>query len=254
MKNKIGSVHVTLIVFMMITTVVTSIFIFTTSESGFETKISDARVVQFTSNVYDFGEFYINQAGEKAFVDSYIGFIQDNSFIENPKMNSQGDVEFTKLSSNLDNRMLRDISPKFKDNFNSYEFKNNFMEEIKDSINKDKFRITNENEQFKIVVSNLEFNFSSNNINVVYFPEISDLLDLNKVGLNSFDEIYTAKEKCKKDEKIKECFEKELKSFNVSVEQKTDNGNKYYLIKLSSKKEFFINDEFKSIELSFVGV
>ncbi|MEK6945665.1 MAG: hypothetical protein AABW63_02640 [Nanoarchaeota archaeon] len=253
-KNKNGSVHVPLIVFMTVATVITAIFIFTISASNFEAKISDARVVQFTSNVYDFGEFYINQAGEKAFADSYFELINDKSFLENPKINSNGDLEFAKLNSNLNDEMLKKISPKFKENFNSYEFTNEFMVKIKESISTDRFRIVNENGKSQIAVTNLEFSFSSNNINVVYFPEISALLDTNKIGLDSFEEIYTAKEKCKNDEEIKECFEQELKSFNVDVGQKTDNGNRYYLVTLTSKQEFFIDGEFMSLKLSFVGV
>ncbi len=253
-KNKTGSMHVTLMVFMVATLAIASIFIFATSESNFEGKISDARVVGFTSNVYDLGQFYINQAGEKAFVDSYTELIKDNSFMANPKKNSNGDVEFGSLNPNLDDDMLKRISPRFKENFNSYEFTNEFMIKIKNSINDGKFRIAEENRRFKIVVSNLEFNFSSSSINVIYFPEISSSLDTNKIGLNSFEEIYAAKEKCKNDEKVKECFEKDLKSFNVYAEQKTEDGKKYYLVTLTSKQEFLIDGEFKSIGLRFVGV
>jgi hypothetical protein len=251
-KNKKATVHVPLIVFMTLILVITSLFFFSYNTNKFEARISDARVVEVSYSIYDSGEFYINKVGEKSLVESYFEIVNENDYTKGKK-NSEGYVEFSGLSNDLDKKIENSVEAKFKENFNEYELENPFIIKIKESINAGNFRVLNENDKLSIVVSKLEFTFSSNNVKVVYFPEISSKLDLKKIGLNSFSEIYAAKEKCKKEVLIKGCFEKELVNFDVSVLEKGSN-EKYFLVNIKSKKEFFVNNEFKKIELSFVSI
>ena len=84
------------------------------------------------------------------------------------------------------------------------------------------------------------------NMNIKYSPKIFVKIRLNDIGLHGFDEIDSALNECKiKDEivKIKECLSGKLANFDVNVDDLKN-------VKMSTKSKFYLDKEFKSIELN----
>lgn len=86
-----------------------------------------------------------------------------------------------------------------------------------------------------------------------YMPRIHQIFNLTELGLHSFGEIYTAAKNCRQDDnfKFEECLNTTLYNFKSKVQDITIKDVPYKSISLTSKKEFLVDGQSKSIALSF---
>ncbi len=92
---------------------------------------------------------------------------------------------------------------------------------------------------------------------IEYSPEINFSFNFNDLGVNSFEEIWDYEEVCRNEkgktkEEFQACLNEKLKYFDANVLPEIEyNSQKYYIVRLTSKRKFLIDDELKSIEIKF---
>lgn len=258
-KNKRGDMSVILITLMTVLLCTASIFIFITSSKKANAEISDVSVFSKLDEQKNIAEFYIKDAGEKAVISVYKEIIDNKEFYSSPLIsNSNGDVEFKGLNSEINKNFIDKFDTIFKNNFMSYGFTEEYLKNLNEIVYDGKFSRDFNGNFFSVSMSGVEFNEQSGKINISYLPTLSAKFNLEEIGVSSFDEIYRTKEDCKTHETaelIKRCFENDLANFDAEVLEKTDSaGKKYFLVNLETKKEFFINGKFEKIKFGFVQV
>lgn len=265
-KNKKGDLPVVLLVFLVLLVVLTSLFIFATRSQTIIATISDVGIVNQANMKKNSLEFHIFQILENSIVESYKEMIQDGQLVENPSFDTNLYVRFNSLSLTLNEDFSKEFAERFKKRFENYDAQNSelLFQEIKKLVEEEKFVYFFNGKKIKISFSetgNLKIQKLSEKINVSYSPHISLSTTFGKIGLNDFEEIYSAKEICKiieestEEKTIKECFEKELEHFNVEIlEKKKTDGETYFVIILTSKKIFLINEKPERINFGFIPI
>lgn len=140
LKNKKGNVPVVILVLLVFVMAFATIFSFVSNAGKLELKISDTRIVEKVYLEENLAEFYIKQAG--------------NSVVK------------TGISSNV-------FRGDFKKEFLSYRFETDFLLDLKQLIQEDKFSVSKEKEVFIVRISELRLRGVSNNVDIDYFPKIS---------------------------------------------------------------------------------
>lgn len=250
-RNRKGDVSVLLLVILVLLVASATLFSLVISSGKVKAKISSA---QFINNFYvkqELIEFYFNQAGEKTIVKTYDEFSNSGDYINNPII-SGGEIEFKNINNRLDENFKNRYIENFKEEFESYNFEEDYLRDLRQIILDENFDVVVDKEIVTMTINNLEMNSSIEGINVTYIPEISLEFNLKKIGLHSFNEIYNVKEKCKNAEELEECYS-DLIYFDVIVEEKEKSSSeKYFLVTLTSKKRFLIDRKFENIGFSFV--
>jgi len=257
-KNKKGDMPIVLLVMLVLTVVLAALFSFATDSGTTSFQISNARAVDINYAELNFVEFYIKDAGKKAAVKSYKDLIESGVYTGKPVYNSNGEVEFNNLGLDLNEKLEEKFKENFKSEIASYDFEKSYLIDLKKIVAEDKFSVNYNEDIFEISINGLKFDNLFEQIEVVYVPEILMEFDYGKIGVDSFEEVYTGKEKCKSGlsvEDIKICIGNEVKDFNVDVIEKTDfNGEKYTFVSLNSKNEFLIENKFENIRFGFALV
>ena len=255
-KNKRGNLSIVILVLLVFMVTAATLFNFITASERVSETIYGAGVVEGIYTKQNLMEFYIRGSGEKAAVDSYRGLVSSGDYIGNPITNFRNEVKFGVLHSGLDENLKIKFTKNLKQEFSNYEFKEDYLINLKQSVLDEKFTVILERGIFKLDLSRQELDNSLENINITYFPKVSLDFNLNRIGLDNFEGVYQAKESCKnKDNKslIESCFNDNLYGFTSFVEVKKDTNDKNYtFVTLTSKKEFLINKQFKNIEFSFI--
>ncbi len=250
-KNRKGDLSVLLLVVLVLLVASVTLFSLVISSGKVKAKISNA---QFINNFYskqDLIEFYLNQAEEKAIVETYNEFVENSDYINNP-ITSGKEIEFKNINNRLDENFRNRFIENFENEFGNYNFEEDYLNNLKQIILNENFEVVVNKDILIITIDNLEMNSFVENINLTYIPEISLKFNLKKIGLNSFYEIYDVKEKCKNVKDMEDCYG-DLINFNVSViEKEKTNGEKYFLVTLVSKKRFLIDGKFDNLQFSFV--
>jgi hypothetical protein len=261
LNNKKGmSVDIVILVILTLAIVLATLYTFVTSAAETKGVYYNTPVFKLYQQETD-GEFYLIEAGSDVLEETFDEFVsnpRDNvnfymgTTVENPA--GSGDFEFSGLNPKLNENFKKEFLTKFKQKFLLYGFdETSSLKNLKDCIaSEEKLEGVNFNEgKISLTVTCWNLNNSYNTLTIKYNPVMIINLDFRKIGLNSFDEIYTAKQNCKISSEV--CYEELLKNFEatISVKPKTD-GSEYSIVTLTSKKLFLINGNLKKIEFSFI--
>lgn len=251
LKNKKADISIVLLVILCFLVCSIVLFLFSQNSDSIKKTISGVFSIKEVQANQNLGEFYLIQAGENALAKTYKEFVENNNYIDSPINYSKTDVEFKFLDKRLDKNFKTKFIENFKTEFASYNFDKSSLKDlqliIKDLSN-DNFDF--ENGVLTITINNWKIN---KKLEIIYYPQIFIKLDLEKINLYSFEEIYNAKNLCKSNSNIKSCLENQLQNFNIGIEQKiiTDE-NKCNLITFTTKKQFLINNNLNQIKFSFI--
>jgi len=257
-KSKKSNISIIILVFLILIVCSASLFIFATSDKKVKVKISDVGLIQDAQLKQEVAEFYIYEAIEKSMVNPYREMLNQDKYIESPSYNLQNKIEFANLYGNLNDYFYSEFRNRFKNEFENYAFQEEYLNNLKNLIAQDKFSSSFDGENLIFETSLLEIKSTSEKNSVVYFPEIFLNISFSRIGLNSFNAIYNSKEKCKGKETaelMKACFSNELGAFDAeSAEKIISEEKKYFLISLTSKKKFLIENNFEKISFEFVAI
>lgn len=250
-KNRRGDIAILLLVILVLLVASATLFSFVISSGKVEAKISSAQFIKDFYSRQNLIEFYLNQAGENSIRKTYNEFVENGDYINNLII-SGGEFEFEEIHNKLSENFRDRFIENFKEEFKNYNFEEAYLKNLKQIILEKNFDVVADKNIVMMKINNLEMNDSIEGVNINYIPKISLELNLKKIGLHSFEDIYEIKERCKDVEMVKECYE-DLINFNVNVEEKEkSNGEKYFLVTLTSKKQFLIDEKFENIDFSFV--
>jgi hypothetical protein len=250
-KNCKGDMAILLLVILVLLVSSATIFSLVTSSGKVEAKISDTKIVE---NIYykeNLVEFYIIQAGENIFAEIYNEFTKTGEYINNPIV-SGGEIEFGKVHNKLDENFRNKFIENFKEEFKDYDFEDDYLKNLKEIILDGNFDVILDKESLVVKINNLEINNSLEKVNITYIPEISLEFNFKKMGLHGFEQIYKVKEECKNVEEVENCYNKLINFENSVIEKEKSNGEKYFFVTLTSKKQFLIEGKFVNINFSFV--
>jgi len=254
MKGKKGDVSVTLLVMMTVGISIASLLIFYLSEKTIISELESPRPVL---NVYAEREllgFYAYDVARQSVIESYNELAGSRGFIsETPICEEFSGIRVfcspdTNLKSNLENNARIRFFQKFKID----ELKKRYREENIDiELGLDKINIGLEN-SFKLKIKNITFVYSEadNKIIIRHNFDVSQEIKFDEIGLASFEEIYNKINECRS-KNFKECFK--LENFDVNIEEESYSGQGFYKIKMTSKASFWLNNEFKKIEILFLA-
>jgi hypothetical protein len=250
--NKKGDLSVYLFVVLLVVDLSAILFIFHSSSVQANAMIVSPLNVEKVYSQEELAEFYIKDAGERAFVKTYKEFVSNEKYdyIEQPVEIVDGYSKFNRLDDKLEENFNKRFEENFKELFLSYEFEKSFLNEVKGLINEDKF-------EFKdgvLSVNGLILKSVFEDIEIFYEPVLEVKLDNKRIGFASFEEIYRFKEKCADSEEIVVCYEDNEKMvYGFDIQYEDFFIDDYYLILyFESERDFFIDDGFEKIKFSFV--
>lgn len=229
-NNKGASVlAIMLLVFMALLLVITASYSFIVSSRA-DAGIVDSRFVevayakekQLNNNVY--------ALGSKLVIEGYYSLAKKYPNVKDSDLSvSEFNVDFQGA----------DIGIKNKLNKNVFEF---YVEN--NDENRNKLRI------YETTSSLQKLFFWEDELEEVlallYYPSLNVKVNLTDLGLHSFEQIDSAFNECRPiSDKIKlnECLSKKLPNFDVNVDDARN-------VKMSTKSRFYLDKEFKSIELN----
>ena len=254
-KNKKGELWIVALVLLIFLLTTATLFTFATSSDKIEVEISDARFLQDSYIKEGNVKNYLSLALEEAIVEAYKDITDNEGYIEDPVIiNSEGEIEFNDLAADVNSVFLEKVRSNFQSIFLGYDYDENYLIKAELYVDSDNFEITFEEAVFDLsLLEKIPFEDSYKQIVWRYTPLIEVSSSLKKVGLESFEDIYSVKEDCKVFEDIQTCMQNKILNFNIVVEDKKDlSDNEYKLIKFTSKREFLINNNFEKINFEFV--
>lgn len=245
------SISLSIFVFLTYALLTYSLFSFLTNSWYVQEEISVGSVIFEAYEEEDLADFYFSEVCERALIKTYYEFVSKESskydYIENPQTYSGSEIFiFDNLNSNFNEEFMKRLEENVVDGIKDYNFLSGGVVDIKKL-----------GENYVFILTGLEFKGSKENLEYLYKPIIEDNFEIDKMSLNSFDEIYNFKESCLSGsfEERKICYEsnKELiGKFDVFVEVAGVENSKYLIFNLKSKKEFLIEDNFKKIDFDFI--
>ena len=240
-KNRKGDVSIILLVFMCLFVLFFALFTFVINGKKTSELIGDARALDGVYIDEEKADAYVRESLERAVIREYYDSLEDMT-LEIEKVNGYfvGNVNGINSDSEIFNRTRENVRRGlFSISIEKEELKGNFGE----------VKITKD-ESVRIKPKILGFipnPFAKDKlvllIGVVYDAKIEVESDLYKIGLNSFEEINEAYDKCVSEE-IESCMEEELIYFDVEV---IDESAK--IVELKSKRSFLIDNELKKMEM-----
>jgi len=234
--NKKASVWINVLVLLVVATCLVALFSFVNNSGKLKEDISGAFIIDEVLIKGNSLDFEIENLVENVLVETYEKFVDSQSYMNSPIENPRGsgNWEFGELHKTLNEDFKKEFDKNFKLEFS----KLGFEEDFKKIVSEGKFESSLNGNKFNFKISGKEFKSSLKDVEVSYIPEIELVLDLNRIGLISFEEIYNCKEIVKKGE---DCA---LNNFDVSKSGE--------VVELASKKEFLIGKDFKNIEFGFL--
>ncbi|MEM3091838.1 MAG: hypothetical protein QXD05_01770 [Candidatus Pacearchaeota archaeon] len=257
-SNKKADLSIVLLVFLVLITAMFSLFIFTTKSQSINVKISN---IGITNKIYEkenLAKFYVKEVAMESIIKSYKEISFNGEFVDEPTFDLEKNVRFTKLRNNLNEDFGKKFNENFKKKIGSYTFDEDYLNKIKAQVSQDKFSYFFDGEKLSLNISNLNIKESSKDMNISFDFNLSFVFILEDLGLESYDKIYQIKEICKTKltiPSIEDCFRSNLKNFEVTVvEKKGFDNQKYFVVNLTTKKSFLIDEIFENIKLNFIPV
>ena len=131
------------------------------------------------------------------------------------------------------------------------EFKKSYESYMKDYTEKTSYNITFEKNKINLKAANITLNITEKEYNASFTFEPSFSIDISAFDLNleDFENIYLAAQNCKSNNvtRVKNCMIEKIQNWNADVEFKEPD----LLLELSTKKSFFIDEDFSPIKLKF---
>ncbi|MFH1592157.1 MAG: hypothetical protein ABIB47_02195 [Candidatus Woesearchaeota archaeon] len=159
MKNKRGDITVTLLIILVFVLAVSSLFIFITSSRNVEARIFDARAVSTLFYAReDFGNFYLQQAGEEAIRDTYQDLADEEGW-------SDSDFEFN-------------FKQDLKAGFGKYGFEEGYLKDLNQKIQTGDFKAIKSGDTLTLEIRGLEMQGGYGEISMKYNPRVSMKFDL----------------------------------------------------------------------------
>jgi hypothetical protein len=242
-QNKKANVSVTILTLFTLIIVLFTLFSFYSNSEKQKTEILGVSVLEKAVYQKNNLDFYLNELSEDALVKTYYDFANSGKYALKDK---NGIYVVGKLDDKINEKFLESfranlISSISNSNFDDADFNN-----LKNTITKNLFsaEITGES----IRVSMKDFNLakiSSSNLEVSYKTDLVSELNFHDFGIHYFPELKDFAD-CKV--KAGDC---DGILFNFAVE--TNKIGDDLVIKLTSKKEFFIDGKFQKIQFSFIA-
>jgi hypothetical protein len=271
--NKKGSINVGIFVILVIFIYITALYSFTQNTRTIEKKLNG---VGFLGEVYTKEssiDSYLKYFGEKAVIESYNDFAVSGDYSGVVITDDGGYVTFSSIRGDFDKKFEEKVSTKFKERLVETDFKDSILIGFKEfSLQNTVVGSFNEGEIITFSVKGFVYGGDATNVDkgvnvninagfdetsvlspsssanpdfaFKYSPTFERKINLNEIGLNGFEEIYSANNACTASipEEKKNCMSGLLKHFNVDVSQD-------WKITLTSKKKFIINGEFSPVIL-----
>ena len=252
--NKKADFPVVALVLLTLLTVSVALYSFYSNSNKVKADVLDAKIAEVLDMQEKQIEFYIDKEGKTALAKTYDSFVNEGViFLE--KRNDKF------VLGSIDPNWKDRFAVKFKENFQKEFEKYNFEEEdylwrFKGLVTRGSFSIFVKEDRVefytdKFILNEVELKQGSSGegaekaVEVKYVPKISKEFIFNRNWINSFKEL----------EEFRECFKNketncDLKLFNFNIETSKIGVEDY--IKLSSKREFLIDDMYKRIEFGFI--
>ncbi|MDO8467517.1 MAG: hypothetical protein Q7S56_01040 [Nanoarchaeota archaeon] len=161
---KKGSLWIVVFVMLVLVLFGAALFSFSTSNSKIEGKIVDVNLLNSVYSQKDLAQFYLDNALESAVERSY------NS------AKAQGSSDSIFIKNYIQNNVKKD----FQDIFNSYNFKEDYLTSLQNKIKMGNFEVKFKDDKVYLLI-NLDFNYASDDLNVVYNSDLNSVEDIPKV-------------------------------------------------------------------------
>ncbi len=257
-KNKKADLTVVLLVFLVLFLAIATLFTFYKNSNGVNTDSFDygisSRAIIESNSV----QFSLNEMAKKATLESYKTFIPNGEFVDKPTFDLDFNVKFEALNPSIES----EFSEEFKENLKKEAKKINSNEalsaSLKELFEKGTFIYSFDGDTASVFLKEINLKISSGNTNVSYFPELNSKINLGQIGLESFEDVYRAKESCKNllsSNLMESCFEQELSNFDAIVSEKQSaSGVKTFVVELSSRKLFFEDGKLEPLKFKFIPI
>jgi len=255
--GKKGDVSITLLVMMTIGISIASLLIFFLSEKNLISEFENPGVVL---NVYaerEILDLYAYDVLRQNVIEYYNELAGSRGFIsEKPICDEFNGIRvFCSIDANLKSNFENNIKIRFLEKFKLDELKKRYKEENIDmelGLDKTKVRFDNE---LELKIENITFVYSKagdigSKIIIRHNFDVVQEVKFDDIGLASFENIYNKINECN-GSNFKECFK--FDTFDVSIEDESHNGQEFYKIRMTSKASFWLNNNFKKIEILFLA-
>jgi len=254
--NKRADVPLAVAILVIATMAITSIAMYSFFMSAGKTQgvvlgvgfVDDVNLKELAIN------FYVQQAGERAFVKTYKEIADNGDYLELPAIKDSGGIyKFAGARKDIDELFKEKFYDNFKNEFAIMEFDEDYLEkDFRKNLLFNKFVFTNFSDEngLKIIIEGMgiEEGSDAGDVKVVYSPKISAGFNFEKLGLHSFKYLEIVKDECILNPGImtfEECLNFYLFNFNAKVSDED-------AVSVESKKTFLIGGKFEKIRFSFI--
>lgn len=235
---------------MVIVLVVAALITFMYNSGVINEKLSDAG---FLNTVYLKGDkvmSYVKDAGDKAVIQAYNQMIDEKSFTGVMNNNEMSDFIESDVNDNFRGKILSN----FRLEFAKYKFKESYLSMTQSTIlTEDRLKVELSNDIVQLSLVDIGYSdrkevSGKTMASVDYWPANAEKINLTRMGITDFKQIYLVSQKCKAEKDIKKCFEDSLLNFNVETAQAGEKTK----VTLTSKKKFLISDSLRDIKMEFL--
>jgi hypothetical protein len=230
LNNKKGSLWIVVLVFLILFLVGFTLFRFVLSNDIINSKIDDVNFLQGFILAENDAQFILKQLADSSFLYSYEGVVNNG-------INGKSDVF---LYTSFENT----FNSKIKEEFSNYEFEEDYLNQVKNKILSGDYVLSFEDNNMKIILSDLSFSNSTKNIEGLYIFDIEYEREIYP-DFDFIDEVYS---ECESDDlsELRGCYNEKMEGYDA---YSFGDGLGNRRVELYSKKKYLIGSDFRKIVL-----
>jgi hypothetical protein len=254
-KNRKGDVAITILVMLVLALAVSTLVILYLADKKLKDELKSPEPVLNLYAEKEIVTLYFHDTLRQSIAESYENIATIPSYI----------TPVCELAGGK--KVFCGISLDWKENLET-ETRIKFLQKL--DINSLKARLREKGIEIEVSASEVEISFGNNfmiktkNITLVFNQKaesgkkeiiirhvfnISDEISLESIGLVDFNAVYAKANECKP-LNFKDCFK--IENFDAVIDDKKISDKDYYEVKMASKQKFFLDNQLKAIELSFL--
>ena len=164
MNGKKGSLWIVVFVILVLILFGAALFSFSTSNSKIEGKIVDVNLLNSVYSQKDLAQFYLDNALESAVTNLY------------NEAKAKGSVDSVFIKNYVQNNVKKNL----QNIFATYNFKEDYLTNLQNKIKAGNFEVSFKDDKVSVLI-NSEFDYVSDDLNVVYNSDLNSIEDIPKV-------------------------------------------------------------------------
>lgn len=267
-KNKKGALSIFILVALTLVVCGFSLFIFLANPPKVQAVLQGiGNFDELYSSELELN-FYLQEIAELSLAQTYNEFIENGNYLSNLRISQAKDLEGIYYIGGISNNFEKDFKEAFKNNFKENFLKINFhrddsdyIKELQKQIEKENFEVLFDKSSIIVLIKSFNFSYEDNKMQINYTSDLRNEIIFKRFGLEGFEKIVDFGNICFEYSNISQkidCYEENkdyFDNFYFYIERVIlSEGEEEIFLRFQTKRDFFIDKEFKKIKFKFIPV